>query len=77
MDAVEKEKITSMYGVPTMFLACLEENQKKKRDVTSLNSGIMAGSLCPEKLMRRVNNEFGMKNLQIAYGMTETSPVSF
>jgi len=72
----DKEKATILYGVPTMFHAELEHPDIKKYDVTSLRGGIMAGSICPVELMKKVQDVMKMKDMQIAYGMTETSPVS-
>lgn len=72
----EKEKATILYGVPTMFHAELYHEDIKKYDVTSLRGGIMAGSICPVELMKKVQEIMQMDDLQIAYGMTETSPVS-
>ena len=72
----DKEKATILYGVPTMFYAELEHPKIKKYDVTSLRGGIMAGAICPVSLMKKVQEIMQMDDLQIAYGMTETSPVS-
>ncbi len=72
----DKEKATILYGVPTMFHTELEHPDIKKYDVTSLRGGIMAGSICPVELMKKVQDVMKMKDMQIAYGMTETSPVS-
>ena len=77
LDALSGERCTSVYGVPTMFVAMLEELEKKPRDLFSLRTGIMAGAPCPVEIMRRVNADMNMKEVTIAYGMTETSPVSF
>ena len=76
LEAVEAEKATALYGVPTMFFAELNHPDFSKYDLSSLRTGVMAGSLCPSELMKRVNNEMNMKEVEIAYGMTETSPVS-
>ncbi len=73
--AVDKERCTGLYGVPTMFLAVLEHNHFSRYDVSSLRTGIMAGSVCPAPLMRRVINEMHMDELTICYGLTEGSPV--
>jgi len=71
---VERERCTALYGVPTMFLAELEHADFPERDLTSLRTGIMAGSLCPEPLMRRVMSEMHLPEITIAYGLTESSP---
>ena len=75
LDAVEKERATTLYGVPTMFVAMLEHTSFKGRDLTSLRSGIMAGSPCPIEVMRKVVDLMGMSEVTIAYGLTEASPV--
>ena len=77
LEALAKERCTSVYGVPTMFVAMLEALEKKPRDLSSLRTGIMAGAPCPADIMQRVNSEMNMTEITIAYGMTETSPVSF
>ena len=74
LDTVHRERCTALYGVPTMFLAELEHADFKKFDLTSLRTGVMAGSLCPEPLMRRVIDEMHMPEVTIAYGLTEASP---
>lgn len=74
--AVERERCTGLYGVPTMFIAILGDPHLGDRDVSSLRTGIMAGASCPAELMRRCVTELNMTELAIAYGMTETSPVS-
>ena len=74
--AVEAERCTSLYGVPTMFIAELALANFADFDLTSLRTGIMAGSPCPVEVMKRVINEMHMSEVTIAYGMTETSPVS-
>jgi len=68
-----------MLGVPTMFVAMLEENEKNPNSYKfdRLKKGVMAGSVCPEPLMKWVHDVFGIDKLSICYGMTETSPVSF
>ena len=76
LEAVEKERCTSLYGVPTMFIAELQSPNFKSYDLSSLRTGVMAGSLCPEAIMKRVKNEMNMSEVSICYGMTETSPVS-
>ena len=73
--AVDGERCTALHGVPTMFLAELEHKLFKRFDVSSLRTGIMAGSTCPEPLMRRVVEEMNMKDITICYGLTEGSPV--
>ncbi|MCM5570472.1 AMP-binding protein [Burkholderiaceae bacterium FT117] len=77
LDTAEAENCTALYGVPTMFIALLEEQGNKPRHLASLRTGIMAGAPCPEAIMRRVMRELGMTEVTICYGMTETSPVSF
>ena len=76
LKAAEEERATALFGVPTMFIAELEHPSFDQYDLTSLRTGIMAGSLCPVEVMKRVNNEMHMTEVEIAYGMTETSPVS-
>ncbi|ANY19579.1 Long-chain-fatty-acid--CoA ligase [Tsuneonella dongtanensis] len=75
--AVADERCTALYGVPTMFIAMLEHPQFVGFDLSSLRTGIMAGSPCPEVTMRAVMERMHMREVTIAYGMTETSPVSF
>ena len=77
LDAVAEERATALYGVPTMFVAMLQELDNRPRDLSSLRTGIMAGSLCPIEVMRRVTRDMHMDQVTICYGMTETSPVSF
>jgi fatty-acyl-CoA synthase len=74
--AVQEERCTSLYGVPTMFIAELEHPQFESFDLSSLRTGIMAGSPCPVEVMKRVVSEMHMEEVTICYGMTETSPVS-
>jgi fatty-acyl-CoA synthase len=74
--AVEQERCTSLYGVPTMFIAELGLADFATYDLSSLRTGIMAGSPCPVEVMKRVIAEMNMSEVAIAYGMTETSPVS-
>ncbi|MCW2271066.1 AMP-binding protein [Pseudomonas sp. JUb96] len=76
LDTVAQEKATALYGVPTMFIAMLDHPQRTERDLSSLRTGIMAGATCPIEVMRRVIDQLHMSEVQIAYGMTETSPVS-
>ena len=74
--AVAEERCTSLYGVPTMFIAELAHPDFGEYDLSSLRTGIMAGSPCPVEVMRRVVSEMNMAGVTICYGMTETSPVS-
>ncbi len=74
---IEQEKCTALYGVPTMFIAELDHPEFAGFDLASLRTGIMAGAPCPIEVMKRVNTEMNMREVTIAYGMTETSPVSF
>jgi fatty-acyl-CoA synthase len=74
--AVQQERCTSLYGVPTMFIAELALPDFASYDLSSLRTGIMAGSPCPVEVMKRVVSEMHMEEVTIAYGMTETSPVS-
>ncbi|MBS1679757.1 MAG: AMP-binding protein [Actinobacteria bacterium] len=76
LGAVQSERCTSLYGVPTMFIAELEHPRFSDFDLRTLRTGIMAGSPCPIEVMRRVVDEMHMPEVSIAYGMTETSPVS-
>ncbi len=75
LKAVEKEKCTALHGVPTMFIAELSHPEFSSFDLSTLRTGIMAGAPCPVEIMRRVNNEMNMREVTIAYGQTETSPV--
>jgi fatty-acyl-CoA synthase len=75
--AVQAERCTSLYGVPTMFIATLEHPRFGDFDLTSLRTGIMAGSPCPVEVMKAVQADMHMDEVTICYGMTETSPVSF
>jgi fatty-acyl-CoA synthase len=77
LKTVQSEKCTALYGVPTMFIAILNHPDFAKYDLSSLRTGIMAGSTCPVELMRQVMGKMNMAEITIAYGMTETSPVSF
>jgi fatty-acyl-CoA synthase len=74
--AVAAERCTSLYGVPTMFIAELNHPDFASFDLTSLRTGIMAGSPCPVEVMKQVIDKMGMREVSICYGMTETSPVS-
>lgn len=76
LQAVERERCTSLYGVPTMFIAELQEMEQKSYDLSSLRTGVMAGSLCPPEIMKKVKELMNMHEITICYGMTETSPVS-
>jgi len=76
MKAVQQERCTSLYGVPTMFIAELEHPDFAKYDYSSLRTGIMAGSPCPIEVMKKVQKDMHMPEVTICYGMTETSPVS-
>ena len=76
LKAVHDQKATALYGVPTMFIAELEHEGFASTDFSTLRTGIMAGSICPAEIMKQVINKMNMKGVQIAYGMTETSPVS-
>lgn len=76
LEAVEKERCTSLYGVPTMFIAELQLPEFGRFDLSSLRTGVMAGSPCPVEVMKKVQSLMHMKDVQICYGMTETSPVS-
>jgi fatty-acyl-CoA synthase len=76
LTAVQNERCTSLYGVPTMFITELAEPGIDDYDLTSLRTGIMAGSPCPVEVMKQVIEKMGMREVAICYGMTETSPVS-
>ncbi|MFD2580407.1 AMP-binding protein [Novosphingobium colocasiae] len=77
LETVEAERCTGLHGVPTMFIAELEHPEFSRFDLGSLRTGIMAGSPCPVEVMRKVMARMHMQDIGIAYGMTETSPVSF
>ncbi|HHW62370.1 MAG TPA: AMP-binding protein [Rhodocyclaceae bacterium] len=77
LETVAQEKCTALYGVPTMFIAALDHPRFAEFDLASLRTGIMAGSPCPIEVMKRVIGKMNMAEVTIAYGMTETSPVSF
>ena len=77
LETVEAERCAVLYGVPTMFIAMLGHPEFGRFDLTSLRSGIMAGSPCPIEIMKQVTSKMHMPEVTIAYGMTETSPVSF
>ena len=76
LEAVASERCTSLYGVPTMFIAQLAHPRFGEFDLTSLRTGIMAGSPCPVEVMKQVQSQMHMPEVTICYGMTETSPVS-
>ena len=76
LEAVQAERCTSLYGVPTMFIAELSVPDFGRFDLSSLRTGIMAGSPCPVEVMKQVIDRMGMSEVSICYGMTETSPVS-
>ena len=76
LEAAEAERAPALYGVPTMFIAQLNHPEFARYDLSSLRTGIMAGSPCPVEVMKEVNARMHMGDVAIAYGMTETSPVS-
>jgi fatty-acyl-CoA synthase len=76
LHAIQDERCTSVYGVPTMYIAMLQTPDLPGLDLSSLRTGIMAGSPCPVEVMKQVVDEMGMQEVTIAYGMTETSPCS-
>ncbi|MDT5009924.1 MAG: fatty-acyl-CoA synthase [Mycobacterium sp.] len=76
LTAIEKERCTAVYGVPTMFIAMLNHRDFASFDLSSLRTGVMAGSVCPVEVMKRCLGEMNMAEVAICYGMTETSPVS-
>jgi fatty-acyl-CoA synthase len=73
--AIEQQRCTALYGVPTMFIAQFEHEDYPRRDLSSLRTGIMAGSPCPIELMKRVTQEMGASEITIGYGQTEASPL--
>ncbi|WP_423410745.1 AMP-binding protein [Heyndrickxia sp. MSNUG] len=75
LETVEKEKCTALHGVPTMFIAELNDNDFDKYNLSTLRTGIMAGSNCPIEVMKAVNEKMGATEITIAYGQTESSPV--
>ena len=77
LSAVAGERCSALYGVPTMFVAMLEQLPKLNLHLAAMRTGIMAGAPCPRAVMDRVVNEMQMPEITICYGMTETSPVSF
>ncbi|QPG07161.1 AMP-binding protein [Salinimonas marina] len=76
LQTVEQEKCTGLHGVPTMFIAELEHPDFEQFDLSSLRTGVMAGSTCPEELMRKVHELFHMREVVIGYGQTECSPIN-
>lgn len=76
LKAIQEEKCTAAYGVPTMFIAMLEHPEFASFDLSTLRTGVMAGSICPMEVMRQVIDKMHMNEVTICYGMTETSPVS-
>ncbi|MHA3050166.1 AMP-binding protein [Acinetobacter sp. ANC 4639] len=76
LKTIQREKCTAAYGVPTMFIAMLEQESFDEFDLSSLRTGIMAGSPCPREIMQRVMERMHMSDITICYGMTETAPVS-
>ena len=76
LQTVQAERCTALHGVPTMFIAALDHPEFTKFDLSTLRTGIMAGSPCPIEVMKRVVSQMNMQQVTIAYGMTETSPVS-
>jgi fatty-acyl-CoA synthase len=77
LETVDRERATALYGVPTMFIAELETTEFARYDLSSLRTGIMAGSPCPVEIMKRVISQMNLTEITNCYGMTETSPVSF
>ncbi len=75
LEAIERERATAIYGVPTMYIAQLQELDCTPRDLTSLRTGIMSGSPCPIEIMKQVVDRMGIREITIAYGQTEASPV--
>ena len=76
LEVVERERCTSLYGVPTMFISELYTLDRHPYDLSSLRTGVMAGALCPPEIMKRVKEQMNIHEITICYGMTETSPVS-
>jgi fatty-acyl-CoA synthase len=77
LETIQAERCTAVHGVPTMFIAELDHPEFARFDLSTLRTGIMAGSPCPVEVMKRVNTQMHMTEVEICYGMTETSPVSF
>ena len=76
LEVIERERCTGVYGVPTMFIAMQNHPEFAERDLSTLRTGIMAGAVCPVEVMKHCVNDMNMSEVAIAYGMTETSPVS-
>jgi len=76
LHTIEAERCTSLYGVPTMFIAMLNHSHFAGTDFSTLRTGVMAGAPCPTEVMRQVREQMNMREITICYGMTETSPVS-
>lgn len=76
LETVEKERATALYGVPTMFIAVLEQPTFRGRDLGALRTGVMAGAPCPVELMKKVINDMGAEQVTIGYGLTEASPLA-
>ncbi len=76
LETVAAERCTSLYGVPTMFIAELDHPEFSRFDLSSLRTGMMAGAPCPIEVMRRCIKDMHLTEMTIGYGMTETSPVS-
>ena len=77
IEAIESEKATSLYGVPTMFVAYVREQLKHKKNLTSLRTGVVAGAICVPELMKQIVDILGIHQMTNAYGMTETAPITF
>ena len=77
LDALATERCTAVYGVPTMFVALLQQLTETPRDLSALRTGIMAGAPCPVEVMKQVTDRMNLREMTICYGMTETAPVSF
>lgn len=77
IEAIEAEKATSLYGVPTMFVAYVREQLKLKKNLKSLRTGVVAGAICVPELMKQIVDVLGIHQMTNGYGMTETSPISF
>ncbi len=77
IDALHEQKCTILLGVPTMFIAEIEANKTKRLDISSVKAGLAAGSSVSPTLVKQLEKEFGIRDVLIAYGMTETSPITF
>lgn len=77
IEAIEAEKATSLYGVPTMFVAYVREQLKHKKNLKSLRTGVVAGAICVPELMKQIVDILGIHQMTNAYGMTETAPITF